>query len=120
LFIDPPKKLFRLMAVCIPQGENETRLLLLTMRSFATLALLDPIFRLMNRRIAQEDRAIVESSLPAQVPPPSEEASVRTDAPTLAFRRVYRLRLLGSRAIVRQRSGIDPRPGIAEPGTRDS
>lgn len=98
LFIDPPGKLLRLMVACIPEDDRRTRLLLFTMRSFARSPLLDPVFRLMNRRIAREDQAIVESSLPGKVPHPGEEASVRTDAPTLAFRRIYRMRLIGSAA----------------------
>jgi len=96
LFIDPPGKIFRLMVACIPEDERTTRLWLLTVRSFARAPLLDFAFRWMNRRIAREDQAIVESSLPVEVPPPAEEASVRTDAPTLAFRKIYRERLLGS------------------------
>jgi len=98
LFIDPPGKRFRLMVACIPEDDQTTRLLLLTMRNFARTPLLDPVFRWMNLRIAREDQAIVESSMPNEIPPPAEEASVRTDAPTLAFRRIYRQRLLGSDA----------------------
>ncbi|WP_036284511.1 aromatic ring-hydroxylating dioxygenase subunit alpha [Methylocystis sp. ATCC 49242] len=108
LFIDPPGKLFRLMVACVPEDEETTRLILLTMRDFARSPLLHPVFRWMNRRIANEDQTIVESSLPHEVPPPAEEASVRTDAPTLAFRRIYRQRLLGSAAT--------PPPRAAAPG----
>lgn len=50
----------------------------------------------MNQRIANEDKRIIESALPMEVPQPSEEASLRTDAPTLAFRRIYRQKLQGS------------------------
>lgn len=98
LLIDPPGRLLRLMVACIPEDDRRTRLLLLTLRDFARSPLLNPVFRLMNARIAREDRAIVESSLPPEVPPPGEESSVRTDAPTLAFRRLYRQKLLGSDA----------------------
>jgi phenylpropionate dioxygenase-like ring-hydroxylating dioxygenase large terminal subunit len=98
LFIDPPGRRLRLMVACIPEEERQTRLLLLTMRDFARTPLLDPAFRWMNRRIADEDRAIVESSLPNEVPPPAQEHSVRTDAPTLAFRRLYLKNLKGSSA----------------------
>lgn len=98
LFIDPPGRLLRLMVACIPEDEKTTRLLLLTMRDFARWRLLDPVFRRMNAKIAGEDRAIVESSLPNEAPPPGEELSVRTDAPTLFFRRIYRQKLLGSDA----------------------
>lgn len=68
------------------------------MRDFATSRLFDPAFRWMNRRIAEEDRAIVESSDPPMVPQPDLERSVRTDAPTLAFRRIYHAQLAGSSA----------------------
>ncbi|MGJ0396939.1 MAG: Rieske 2Fe-2S domain-containing protein [Methylocystis sp.] len=109
LFIDPPGKTFRLMVACIPEDDGTTRLWLLTMRSFARAPLLDFAFRWMNRRIAREDQAIVESSLPAEVPPPGEEVSVRTDAPTLAFRKIYRERLQGS-SVLRPRRGEDAAP----------
>jgi phenylpropionate dioxygenase-like ring-hydroxylating dioxygenase large terminal subunit len=99
LFIDPPGKLLRLSAICVPEDETTTRLLLLTVRNFARPRALDPAFRWMNRRIAREDQAIVESSLPIRVPAPADEASVRTDGPTLAFRRLYRQRLLGGRVV---------------------
>lgn len=98
LSIDPPGRLLRLMVACIPEDDGATRLLLLTIRNFARSPLLDPIFRLMNGRIAAEDRKVVESSWPREVPPPELECSVRTDAPTLAFRRIYRQKLLGSSA----------------------
>ncbi len=103
LFIDPPGKVLRLSAICVPVDEETTRLVLLTARDFARTKLLNPVFRLMNKRIAQEDQRIVESSQPAAVPPPAEEASVRTDAPTLAFRRLYRQKLLGGMASAPQR-----------------
>jgi phenylpropionate dioxygenase-like ring-hydroxylating dioxygenase large terminal subunit len=98
LFIDPPGRLLRLMAICQPEDAATTRLTILTMRDFATSRLFDPAFRWMNRRIAEEDRAIVESSDPPMVPQPELERSVRTDAPTLAFRRIYHAQLVGSSA----------------------
>ena len=73
-------------------------LTLYTMRNFARLRILDPIFRRMNRAIAEEDREIVESSDPPIVPSPELERSVGTDLPTLSFRRIWRSRLRGSSA----------------------
>jgi phenylpropionate dioxygenase-like ring-hydroxylating dioxygenase large terminal subunit len=99
LFIDPPSKVFRLMAICLPQDETTTKLILLTIRDFARASLLNPAFRWMNRRTSREDQAVIESSQPMEVPPPALEASVRTDAPTLAFRRIYRKILKGSSAM---------------------
>jgi len=98
LFIDPPGRMLRLLAVCLPEDGGATRLTIYTIRNFARLRILDPVFRRMNRAIADEDRAIVESSDPPIVPPPELERSVATDLPTLAFRRIWRSRLQGSSA----------------------
>jgi phenylpropionate dioxygenase-like ring-hydroxylating dioxygenase large terminal subunit len=89
LFIDPPGRVLRLMAICVPEDEATTRLVLLTFRSFLKVRAFDGLFYWMNSRIAREDKDIVESSLPLQAPAPGEEASVRTDEPTLAFRRIW-------------------------------
>ena len=98
LFIDPPGKTFRFLAVCLPTGEGQTRLTIITIRDFARWKLFDPLFRHSNRKIALEDQAILESSLPSEVPPAAQEKSVRTDKPTLAFRKLYFERLKGSSA----------------------
>jgi phenylpropionate dioxygenase-like ring-hydroxylating dioxygenase large terminal subunit len=112
LFIDPPGKLLRLSAISIPQDETTTRLVLLTARNFARSSLLDPVFRWMNRRIAREDQQIVESSLPAAIPLGGQEVSVRTDAPTLAFRRIYRQKLLGGAVALPARSAPAGSPDV--------
>ncbi|MFY9658423.1 MAG: aromatic ring-hydroxylating dioxygenase subunit alpha [Methylocystis sp.] len=98
LTLDPKGRHFRILAACIPLSQNETRLMLVTARGFLRSRLLDWLFVRANLRIAEEDRAIVESSLPPIVPPPDQEKSLPTDAPTLAFRRLYRQKLVGSRA----------------------
>ena len=64
----------------------------------ARSALLNPIFRRSNRKIALEDQAILETSWPSEVPPAAQEKSVRTDKPTLAFRKLYFERIKGSSA----------------------
>jgi phenylpropionate dioxygenase-like ring-hydroxylating dioxygenase large terminal subunit len=107
LMLDPGRRTFRLFVACVPIDDERTRLILFGLRDFLRARAWDPIFCWMNRRIAAEDRAIVESSQPPRVPPPNEEVSVRTDAPTLAFRRVYRQRLLGSRVSNDRVSGDD-------------
>ncbi|OAI27972.1 hypothetical protein A1351_12515 [Methylosinus sp. R-45379] len=98
LSLDFRGRVFRIFAICIPVGERETRLLLLTARGFLRAGLFDALFLWSNRRIAEEDRAIVESSTPPFSPLGGEEASMPTDAATLAFRRLYRQRLFGSSA----------------------
>ena len=89
LAIDPRGKVLRMLAVCMPEAEGKTRLSIYTIRNFARSRLFDPLFARANARIAAEDHAIVESSLPVQVPPAGEEKSVASDAPTLAFRKIW-------------------------------
>lgn len=101
LFIPSPGRTLIMQVVCIPIDQRRTRMLLLTHRDFLRSRLFDPIFHRMNLRIASEDKAIVESSFPVEVPPASAERSVRTDGMTLHFRKRY-LREL-------RRSGSAPR-----------
>lgn len=89
MVIDPRGKIFRLLAVCTPARPGETQLTIYTLRSFAKARILDGLFARMNARIAAEDKAIVESSQPPEVPPANEEQSVASDAPTLAFRKIW-------------------------------
>ncbi|HEY7808277.1 MAG TPA: aromatic ring-hydroxylating dioxygenase subunit alpha [Croceibacterium sp.] len=89
LFIDFGGRLFRLMAVCVPVDDSHTQLTIITLRNFARWRGFDWYFRRSNRKIADEDKAILESSDPVAVPPPAQEKSVRTDKPTLAFRKLY-------------------------------
>lgn len=84
---------------CVPVDEKVTRMMLITARDFGLFAPLAPLFWLLdwsNTWILREDRAVVESSQPPEVPHPSEEKSVALDAPTLVFRRWYH-RELGPR-----------------------
>jgi nitrite reductase/ring-hydroxylating ferredoxin subunit len=104
LLLAPAPKLFRIHAFCIPTEPGKTRMLIVSARAFAKLGLLDPLFDVGNRKILGQDRAVVESSQPPEVPPPSEEASVATDRPTLAFRRHYFKRLKGSNAVLSRKS----------------
>ena len=96
LNIPIPGKVFRLHALCVPVTDQRTRMIIIGARSFATSALLNPLFNTSNRRIANEDRQLVESSSPMEIPPPAEEKSVRTDRATLQFRRYYFATLKGS------------------------
>ena len=89
LFIDFGGRLFRLMAICLPVDDTHTQLTIITIRNFARWRGFDFYFRRSNRKIADEDKAILESSDPIEVPRAAQEKSVRTDAPTLAFRKLY-------------------------------
>lgn len=89
LTIPIPNKTLLMMAVCVPVDDVSTRLLVVSARDFLRPAIFDWFFNRSNRPIVEEDRAIVESSWPAEIPPARDEASVRTDAPTLYFRKRY-------------------------------
>lgn len=95
LHIPVPGELFRMHAISVPINATRTRMIVIGARSFATLPLLNPFFNYSNRRIVNEDRAVVESSQPLEVPPPRDEVSVRTDRATLQFRKYYYSALVG-------------------------
>lgn len=95
LIIPIPRQTFRMHALCVPAGRDTVRMIVVGARSFARLPLLNPFFNYANLRIVREDQAVVESSEPAIVPPPSQELSVRTDRATLAFRKYYLDELAG-------------------------
>jgi phenylpropionate dioxygenase-like ring-hydroxylating dioxygenase large terminal subunit len=98
LFIDPPGRTLRLFAVCTPVDAATSRLSIYGLRSFARARIFDWAFARVNARIAREDKAVLETSWPHEVPPAAQEKSVRTDAPTLAFRKIWFERIKGSRA----------------------
>ena len=52
----------------------------------------------LHQGAAREDQAVLETSDPPMVPPAGQEKSVRTDAPTLAFRKLWFERLKDSAA----------------------
>jgi phenylpropionate dioxygenase-like ring-hydroxylating dioxygenase large terminal subunit len=86
---DKPNRRFRQHVYCVPVGPTTTRMIVVSARDFARR---NPFLRLFdeaNRFILLQDRRVVESSQPAEVPHPSEEKSVANDGPTLAFRRFY-------------------------------
>ncbi|MDP3505036.1 MAG: aromatic ring-hydroxylating dioxygenase subunit alpha [Myxococcales bacterium] len=83
----PPGKRLGICFAAIPAEEGAVRILQLGYRDFATWRVFDPIFKWINRRVLLEDQAVVESSPPGPVPPPSEESSVATDVIGLRFRK---------------------------------
>jgi phenylpropionate dioxygenase-like ring-hydroxylating dioxygenase large terminal subunit len=108
LNIPIPGKVFRMHAFCVPVDATHVRMIIIGVRSFATLPLLNPFFNRSNKKIAAEDQAVVESSFPVEVPPPSEEMSVRTDRATLQFRKYYQSELKHSSAAPRVRGALAP------------
>lgn len=89
LHIPIPGRTLLIHALVMPGEAGRTRLTVVAARSFAKFGLLEPLFRRMNGRIADEDQAVVESSGAAPVPPANQEHSVASDRATLQFRRYY-------------------------------
>lgn len=89
LTIPIPNRHFRIHALVMPAGEGKTQLTVVTSRGFLRAGVFDPMFRLSSAKIADEDKAVVESSPKGAVPPSGEERSVKTDRATLQFRKYY-------------------------------
>ena len=70
-------------------------MLLVTVRNFATNPAASIPFNQFNLKVLHQDRAIVESSDPVEVPT-GDERSVPTDRPTLTFRTWYLRHLKGT------------------------
>jgi len=89
LHIPVPNQTFRMHSFCIPIDHERVRMMIIGARSFARLSILNPYFNHTNAKIAEQDRAVVESSDPVIIPPAGQEQSVRTDKATLRFRKYY-------------------------------
>lgn len=92
-------------------------MILVSSRNFALVPPFSWFFDRANTWILGEDRAVVESSDPPEVPHASREKSVATDAPTLAFRRWYDRELRAGRASATRAEVpvtalLRPRPGL--------
>jgi phenylpropionate dioxygenase-like ring-hydroxylating dioxygenase large terminal subunit len=98
LTIPIPGRHLRIHALVIPTDPGRTRLIVAGSRDFARWRLFDAAFNWMNGRIADEDKAVVESSGPDESPPAGDERSVATDRATLQFRKYYYDVLRGSAA----------------------
>jgi phenylpropionate dioxygenase-like ring-hydroxylating dioxygenase large terminal subunit len=98
LHIPIPGRHLRIHALVLPTEAGRTRLTVVGSRDFARGRLLDPWFARLNAVIADEDKAVVESSGDGEIPGPGEERSVATDRATLQFRRYYHAHLRGTAA----------------------
>jgi phenylpropionate dioxygenase-like ring-hydroxylating dioxygenase large terminal subunit len=89
LHIPIPHRHLRIHAIVIPVDSLRTRLMVVGSRDFLKSDWFKGLFAANTARIADEDRAVVESSHPSEVPPIEQEHSVGTDRATLAFRKYY-------------------------------
>lgn len=100
LDVAPEPRQMRIQIYCIPEKKDRVRMLLITTRNFAKNPAASAPMDRFNIFVLHQDRAIVESSDPIEVPVEKVERSVRTDRPTLTFRTWYLRSLKGSRAQV--------------------
>ncbi len=89
LTIPIPGRRLQIHALVIPVDAAGTRLIVAGSRDFLRLRLLNPLFSWINGRIADEDKPVVESTRPSEIPQPDEEHSLGSDQATLQFRRYY-------------------------------
>lgn len=87
LWVDGNPGDIRIHIYCIPVNDRTTRLMVLG--HFGRTNWVAKLFTPFNRYVVLEDKAVVESSQPAEVPPASEEKCVPTDRGTLLFRKYY-------------------------------
>lgn len=92
----PEPRIMRVQIYCIPAGHNKTRMMLIAVRNFAKSPAAALAFDRFNLKVLHQDRAIVESSDPVEVPEDKVEKSVRSDRPTLTFRTWYLRNLKGT------------------------
>jgi len=116
LLIPIPERKLRLHVWCVPMDAEHTRMIVASTRDFG---LHNPLARLMDLTshwIIYEDKAVVTSSMPLEVPKPSHEVSVATDRATLAFRSYYLAQLKPSST---HPSAVAPEPpGLSEGNAR--
>jgi phenylpropionate dioxygenase-like ring-hydroxylating dioxygenase large terminal subunit len=107
LHIPIPGRRFSINVWCIPVDDTHTDMLVVSARDFGKWNPAVRAFDEVNRLIIMEDRPVVESQRPMEVPVPDQgrgEASVDTDRFTLRFRQYYFERLKPSQV------GGQPRP----------
>lgn len=112
--MDGPKRKMYLHSYCIPLGENRTRMLIASARTFLRFTSITWLGARFNN-VLGEDREVLESSTPPEVPPPGDEISVATDGPTLFFRKYYFRELRESHVTLTPAGRLVRRPDANEP-----
>lgn len=103
----------RMHIYCVPLGGNRTRMILVNARNYRRGKLMSKLLDRDSSGVLDEDRSIVESAQPPEVPPPGEERSVANDGPTLYFRRYYYRELRGSTATLVPATRLNARVATA-------
>ncbi len=87
--LDEPGRSMRQFAYCVPLDAQRTRMIVVSAYEFGWMTPLMKLGGFYNRKILGEDRAVLESSSPEEVPELADEQHVPTDKATLLFRRWY-------------------------------
>ncbi len=74
---------------CVPIELNRSRMIVVSRRNFGQFNPLLSLFNLLTPLILQEDRRIMDTAWPSEVPPTGFEVLMPSDAPTIAFSRYY-------------------------------
>ena len=88
--MDQPGRYLRVQVFCVPEKTNYTQMILISASDFGFFNIFAPLSKLFAPDVLMEDKAVLESSWPMQVPAPADEKSVATDKGTLVFRTWYR------------------------------
>jgi len=86
--MDEPKRKMYLHVYCVPVDHEHTKMMLASARTFFGSRLITWFASRFNN-VLGEDRQVVETTDPKEVPHPSEEIAVATDGPPLYFRKYY-------------------------------
>lgn len=92
----PAPRQLTLHIFCVPIDDTHTRMILTTVRNFAHDPATSLAFNAFNTKVLHQDRPVVESSDPVEVPERGVETSVPTDKATLTFRTWYHRNLPGT------------------------
>jgi phenylpropionate dioxygenase-like ring-hydroxylating dioxygenase large terminal subunit len=79
---------------CVPIAGNRSRMVVVNRRNFGQFNPLLSLFNLLTPVILQEDRRVMDTAHPSEVPPLGFEVFMPSDAPTIAFCRYYQKRFL--------------------------
>ena len=82
---------------CVPIAENRARMIVVSRRNFGHFNPILSLFNLLTPIILGEDRWIMETVSPSEVPPLGAEVLVPSDAPTIEFCRYYQAHFLDRR-----------------------
>ncbi|HVK63935.1 MAG TPA: aromatic ring-hydroxylating dioxygenase subunit alpha [Polyangium sp.] len=117
--MDEPKRRMCIQVYCIPVDEAHTKMMLISARTFLGAELITWFATKFNN-ILGEDREVLETSNPPEVPPPGEEPSVATDAPTLFFRKYYFRELRSSTTTLVPTGRLVRRPDAPQPEAEEA